>query len=182
MSVFTLPSTVAVVFIAQLASPQYREREQANQNLRKMGVLAVPYLQSAQQHKNPEIAIRSTFLLTTFYRAHADRLASQASPTDWPHIPWLDMLPQDHPNRDSVVSYYLNRAQQKIGRHGSPTWQDYRLATQMYIHQMFINGHSPQSVQTLLNQMAEAERKWILANGQRYNPPVPMPTMTAQAR
>jgi hypothetical protein len=181
MSAFAYPGMVAVALIAQLGSPQYRDREKAGHNLSRLSPLAVPYLQSAQSHKNPEIAIRSTILLTSFYRSNAEKLTAQALPADWPHLPWIDMLPADYPCRDSIVSHYLNQAQNKFGRGNSPQWQDYRMATQIYIHQMFVNGASPKTVQCLLDQMAEAERQWIITNGKRYNPPLELPTVAAKA-
>ena len=182
MACFTSPTMVAVALIAQLGSPDYRQRELATNQLVRFSPLAVPHLQAAQSNKNPEIAIRSTFLLTTYYRKNAAQLTEKVRPNGWPHLPWMDMLPHDHPDRDSVVSQYLQRAQSEIGRHGSPDWKDYRHATRLYVQKMFANGHSMKAVQATLNRMAKAESDWITANGKRYNPPVQMPAVVLNAR
>ena len=182
MAVLTSPTVAAVVLIAQLGSPNYRHRETVTRQLIPMTEVAVPYLQAAQSHPNPEVAIRATFLLTTYYRKNAAKLTEMVRPRGWRHLPWMDMLPNDHPGRDSIVSQYLQRAQTKIGRHGSPHWKDYRFATHLYVQNMFTNGHSLESVQATLDRMAKAEHDWIAANGKRYNPPVPMPELVADAR
>jgi hypothetical protein len=85
------------------------------------------------------------------------------------------MLAKDYPDRSLVVEYFVAQARDKIGRKGPPDWEDYRLATELYLHHLFLNQHSLEQAIELLDRMAAQEEKWIAENGKNYSPPVKMP-------
>ncbi|MGF1578462.1 MAG: hypothetical protein ACFCD0_03780 [Gemmataceae bacterium] len=171
----TVSTMVVVALIAQLGSPNYSARATARYHLSRMAPLAVDHLKAAEKHPDPEVRRNAKQVLASYYNSQAPRLAQQTRPSNWPRLPWLDMLPANHPQRDRILAYYLPRAQKTIGRKAAPEWEDYRLATQLYMEDLFRNEQRPDQVRQLLNSMADHERDWIRRNGTRYNPPVQMP-------
>lgn len=175
MSATITSAMLAVVLITQLGAPSYRQRVRAMNRLEPIVPAVAPYLEAATQHRDPEIARRASSLLAHYYQSVADQLSEQVRPAHWPRTPWLDMLPPDYPDRQVIVSFYLSAAQRKIGPHGPPEWDDYRLATRLYLRQLIMDRRRLDEVHLLLDRMAEQERQWIQQNGIRYSPPVPMP-------
>ncbi len=166
---------IVVALISQLGSPNYSERATARYHLSRMAPIAIGQLKAAEKHPDPEVRRHARQLVAAYYESQAPRLAKETRPSNWPEIPWLDMLPANHPQRDQILSYYLTRAQKEIGRSSAPKWEDYRLATKLYMEDLFRNEQRPAQVRQLLDSMAEHERDWIRRNGTRYNPPVRMP-------
>lgn len=173
---------LTVMLITQLGSPRYRERERANELLHRLSPLAAPYLKAAKQHNDLEIADRSYRILARYYAVRAEHLAEKTRPSEWPRIPWLDMLPDNHPDRQAVVQYYLAQAHEKNCAKGPPHWDDYRLATKLYLQQLFRDQHDADKIRSLLDQMAASEKQWLIKNRDRYNPPLEMPEVTAVSR
>lgn len=175
MSTTITPGVFAVVLISQLGSPQYRERARASHELYQMAPLVVPYLEAARRHEDLEVSQRSTLILATYYESVADRVAESMKPSRWPRLPWIDMLPENHPDRKTVIDYYTQQARNRIGRKGPPNWEDYRLATKLYMRELILERQRPQQVQHLLDRMVECECQWIRTNGKKYTPPLTMP-------
>ncbi len=169
------PILLAVVLIAQLGAPRYRDRAEASHRLLQLTPVVLPYLEAARAHPDLEVSRRSSIIVANYYGSVADQLAGKVKPAHWPRLPWLDMLPANHPNRKAVIDYYLHQAQQRVGRRGPPDWPDYRLATQLYVYELFLDQHRPEEVQVLLDQMASAERSWLLQNRSKYTPPLEVP-------
>jgi hypothetical protein len=111
--------------------------------------LALPVLEEASKHADPEIGRRAQILLDDFY--------ANVGPTYYRAYPWIDMLPSSYPDRQRIVNDYLNHARALIGSHGGE-WPDYRYATQLFIQQSLRSGLSRHSAQTLLDAMVEQER------------------------
>jgi hypothetical protein len=170
------PGIVAVYFIAQLGSPSYSKREQATQALTQLAPLIVPYLESAKAHRDTETARRAKLILAGYYELAAARFTEKARPTRYPRLPWLDMLPRDYPDRTAIVEYFVTQARERIGRKGPPDWEDYRLATQLYLHHLFLNQQPLDGAIELLDRMATSEEKWITENGKNYSPQLKVPT------
>ncbi len=53
--------------IKQLGDDEYAKREQATRELQQLGVTAIPFLEKATGHANPEIVIRVRTLLRRAY-------------------------------------------------------------------------------------------------------------------
>lgn len=175
MSTSLTPGILAVILIMQLGHPSYRVRVQAHKSLRPLAPLVVPYLKAGCKNDDEEIAVRCKEILTDHYYAVARPLSETTKPTNWPRTPWIDMLPLDYPHRAQVLSWYLDKAREKIGRKGPPHWQDYRLATKLLMRSLFEDGKSVKEVVVLLDQMAVIERNWILKNGKNYTPNLVIP-------
>jgi hypothetical protein len=180
MSTLIYPGVLALIFISQLGSPSFHKRELAMQALNQMAPLIVPYLEAAHAHPDPEVARRVHLVLASYYEKAADHLLKEAKPTSWPRMPWIDMLPKDYPDRADVIEYFVALARDKIGRKGPPDWEDYRLATELLMHDLLRRRHTLKQVVELLDRMAAQEQKWIAENGKNYSPPVQMPTATGQ--
>jgi hypothetical protein len=177
---FLHPNVLAVILIAQMGSPSYYKRQQAMQALDQLAPLVVPYLKSGQQHPDVEVARRSEILLASYYEQAAAHFMTKAKPTKWPCLPWIDMLPKDYPDRALIVEYFLAQARDKVGRKGPPDWDDYRTATELYLHYLFVNQNSLDHAIQLLDQMAGQEEKWIAENGKNYSPPLKAPVASGQ--
>jgi hypothetical protein len=175
MSFLSHPGFLALVLIAQLGSPSYQKRELAMQSLHQMAPLILPYLESARLHKDVEIARRSELVLVSYYEQAAAQFTKKARPSRWPCLPWIDMLPKDYPDRTLIVEYFLAQARDKVGRKGPPDWDDYRLATELYLNYLFQKQHKLDDAIDLLDRMAGAEEKWITDNGKNYSPPLKLP-------
>src|SRR5690349_13365988 len=93
------PAVVAVVLISQLGAPRYRDRTHASNKLYQLTPALLPYLEAAQLHADPEVSKRSQVILASYFSSVADQLAGKARPSHWPRLPWLDMLPPEHPDR-----------------------------------------------------------------------------------
>jgi hypothetical protein len=170
-----LASILAVVLIDQLGASSYQKRQEAMQALQQLAPLIVPYLESVRGHQDLEIARRSEVILASYCEKAADHFIKRAKPTNWTYLPWIDMLPKDYTDRDIIVEYFLAEAREKIGRKGPPDWEDYRLATELYLHYLFLNQHSLPHAIELLDRMAAQERQWIANNGKNYTPPLTLP-------
>lgn len=175
MSTSLSPSIIAVVLITQMGSPRYREREIANCKLQQLSPLVIEHLKAARDLEDAEISLRAAHLVARYFDEVADELSKRIRPTKWPRLPWLDMLPQDHPDRQQVIQQFVREAQERIGRKGPPDWPDYRLATQLYVHRLFQMQHHPEQVRRMLDAMAEQEREWIIRNRNKYSPPLELP-------
>jgi len=125
-------------------------------------------LNRATSSSNQETVQRAYYLLKNVQQTKAKIWLKRYAQVK---LPWIDMLPPDHPGRDYVISYYLIRAQERIGRDSSPTWEDYRLATKLYVTET-INYEPSEQVADLLNQMIKQEYQWIANRGSAYRPPV----------
>lgn len=180
MSSLITPRILAVVLIFQLGSPSYHQRQRATKSLRQLAPLILPYLEEAKKHPDQEIAKRCNRILTLYYYNAADALTKEARPTGWSRLPWIDMLPQSHPNRSAIIEYYLDQARGKIGRKGPPVWDDYRLATQLYLRQRFQQRMKMNEATNLLDEMACKERDWIIQNGKNYSPPLQVPVASGK--
>ncbi len=180
MSPLIHPKLMALILITELGSPSYHNREHAMQALNQMAPAILPYLESARLHPDLEVSQRSSIVLTSYYEQAAEQLIKRARPTNWPRMPWIDMLPKDYPDRANVIEYFVAQARDKIGRKGPPDWEDYRLATELLAYDLLLNQHTLDQTVEVLDRMAAEEQKWISENGKNYTPTVESPTATGK--
>jgi hypothetical protein len=151
-----------------LGDRSYRRRDAAHQALASCKRLAVPYLQRAEQHPNPEVARRVAILLEPYAEEIADTHSHAIKPTNWPRRPWLSLY-------DCPVTHYLAQAREHIKATGAPDWPEYREATRLWVRSLLLQRRPVEEIQSELDRMATEERWWILQNGANYNPPIKLP-------
>jgi hypothetical protein len=132
--------------------------------------MAVPQLEQARRHADPEIAFRADRLLTEYFSARADFLAPRILPTEYAALPWLDMLPADYPGRDTIIRGYLEQARMEQPGPNAGGWSNYRRATLFFVRDQLAEGRSPGEVIQVLDLMVTQEKAWIDRN--KHNPNV----------
>ena len=126
-------------------------------------------IRKASMHPSLEVQLRSFALYKNYRCANAGKLVAKEKERCEGSLPWIDMLPTEHPQRDSIVSTYLGKAQGKIGRSNSPVWEDYSLGTEMYL---IDRSRAGEVITDLVDTMKQQQLQWINNNGKRYNPPL----------
>lgn len=81
-------------------------------------------------------------------------------------IPWIDMLPQDYPNRTEIIGQYLGKSREMISNYEMwcyySDYHDYRLATSLLIQDMLKSGIKKKQIKELLERMNYNEFNYIL--------------------
>ena len=165
---FLVLDCVLSLSVDQLGDRSYRRRDSAQHHLAACGRLAVPHLQRAEYHPDPEIARRAAILLGPYADEIADQRANGFMPTDWPRRPWISLY-------DCSVSTYLSRAREAIKTTGAPDWPEYREATRLWVRSALLQRRPAEEIQSEIDRMATEERWWIIQNGANYNPPIQLP-------
>lgn len=149
-------------WISYLDHPQYRLREKAQAHLAKRilapdGFLLAQQLEYAAGLPQPEIARRARLLLAQFY---------WLEPTNYLVMPWIDMLPEDWPNRKALIEHYLYHARQLLDTsYYRADWPDYRLATSLYVYDLLRQGMPRHAVLQMLDTMVEREKAYRQTRG-----------------
>jgi hypothetical protein len=164
-----LSPSILAALVACLGSPSWHTREAAHHALAARPD-AVPTLRAACCSKCPEIAGRASQILKVHYHANADRLTAQI--TQWP---WLDAMSWGHPDRDCILSLYLEKGRKSVGWGHAPDWIDYSTATRLYVRDLYRGGASPETVRAMLEQMHKNQMDWIGVSGRNYTPPIEVP-------
>ena len=163
--IFAPPHEVPIAhLINQLGDEQFVVRERAMRALEALGVEALPALEAARFHPNPEVARRADVLVERYYAV---------KPTQYDFLPWIDMLPTDYPNRQVVIDTYLTQARTTGDWwRWTPGWPDYRYATYLLTRDLLKAGQTRAQVVALLDRMAANELNWLRQRHQpRYTPP-----------
>jgi len=148
---------VCGILLALCNSDNYHVREHATAELvalleRQPALLSV--LERAAESGPAEIRRRARLVLTAYY---------SVGPSWYGRLPWIDMLPQDWPDRQDVIHCYLSRARQlQLEWLCYETWLDYRVATRLFVIDLLRNGHSRDEVRRLLDAMAENELVYLM--------------------
>jgi hypothetical protein len=149
-------------WISHLGHPQYRVRERAQAQLASRiyatdGFMLAQQLEYAAQSPHAEVARRARLLLGQFY---------WLEPTNYLAMPWIDMLPDDWPDRKAIIETYLYRARQLLDTsYYRADWPDYRLATSLYACDLLRQGTPRLVVQQLLDVMVEREKAYRQSRG-----------------
>lgn len=154
--------------VDQLGHRCYRRRADAQQFLAAYGRLAIPYLERAEKHADPEVARRAAILLDRYTEEIMDRRSRTIMPTSWPRRPWLTLY-------DGSVTHYLSEARTHVKATGAPDWPEYREATRLWIRSLLLQRRPVEEIRNELDRMATEERWWILQNGANYRPPLKVP-------
>lgn len=149
-------------WISHLGQPEFHRREKAHAELAARilapdGFLLAHQLDYAAHSSQPEIARRARLLLAQFY---------WIEPTNYLAMPWIDMLPDDWPNKKAIVESYLYRARQLLDTsYYRADWPDYRLATSLYVYDLLRQGTPRYHVQQMLDVMVEREKVYRQTRG-----------------
>jgi hypothetical protein len=163
------------VFLANLGSDDYRQREAAHAALQQLAPLAVERLCIAESSADREVATRTRRILNKYYDDNAPRWADETLPTQYGQLPWIGELPAEY--AEGLGQVYLQRARRQVGMQGPPEWRDYRLATRMLVEDLYSRRVPRQRIILILDQLAEAERVWVSNHGQRFDPPITVTTI-----
>jgi hypothetical protein len=106
-------------------------------------------------HPDPEIARRAGRAAESYYGV---------KPTDYPVLPWLDMLPAGYAGREEVISRCLELSG---GGWDGSGWPGYRLATAYHVRELLERGTARKEVVALLDGMVKAERGYCQSAGLR---------------
>lgn len=171
-----LLSCLLSCLVSQLGNPSFPMREKSHAALSRLLPLSLPALQQATRSDDVETAVRAGQLVKWHYQDTAHDKAAKAKPKDYPYLPWIDRLPKGYPDRQAVIYYWLAqvRIQGNYGG-GAPHWEDYRLATRLFIEELYADPLTAGKVQSLLDGMVKSEILWIVANATNYNPPLKLP-------
>lgn len=170
-----IPWLIAV-FITQLGSPKFRERERAHIALTHLLPHSETALRKSLTSQDIETRVRADSIIKQWWTDTAEAKADNILPTGYKLLPWIDQLPKAYPKREEITQQYLIAAQHKIGRKGPPLWEDYRLGTKLFIRKLFGDGADKRDVQKLLDQMRDSEIEWFESwNGKNYKPRLVIP-------
>jgi hypothetical protein len=153
--------------VERLGDRCYAARECAQRRLAAWGRLAVPHLQLAERHPDPEVQRRTAILLAPYAAEIADRRAHALMPTSWPRRPWLSGC--------ESLTYHLSEARHHVLSTGPPDWPEYREATRLWVRSRLLQRRPVEEIRLKLDRMAQEERWWILQHGENYNPPLKLP-------
>jgi hypothetical protein len=165
---FFVLDCVLSLSVDQLGDRSFRRRAAASHRLAACGRLAVPHLQRAENHADPEIARRVAVLLGPYADEIADGKSREFLPTNWPRRPWISLY-------DYSISTYLSQARETVKKTGAPDWPEYREATRLWVRSALLQRRPHGEIQSELDRMATEERWWIIQHGANYNPPIQLP-------
>jgi hypothetical protein len=149
--------------IRQLGDDRYPVRAAAHTSLEQIllsdhGHLLRHRVEAATRHPDLEIARRAVILLEDFYSVR---------PSQYPVLPWIDMLPPSRDDRQIVIDRVLGSARTAGCWSQNADWPDYRYATYLYTAELLRQGYSRRVVRQLLDDMVAQEREYREKRGMR---------------
>jgi hypothetical protein len=169
------------VLVQKLGSDDFLTREKAQVLLAAHVPASIPAITKGTKSEDPEVTARCVALLKKWLWDTAEKKVESLQVSIWKQhkLPWIDGLPPDYPDRDDIMEYYLDVADSLIGRQRcAPDYPSYRLATKIYLLDLFKAGAGEQKVQKLIDAMALRDVQWIETYGVASSPEVPMPVLT----
>ena len=124
----------AAILVAQLGSPSFTVRQNADVALRHLGERAAPVLMLHAGDSDPEVRHRIDRLLAATLPGRIDRLLARHSTVDG-GLPWADSLPSLHPNRHCLYGRYASdpRVQAATKTEEQKHYPAYRAVTRIWI-------------------------------------------------
>lgn len=140
----------------QLGDDEWLVREKASAALVKMDERPIKVLRLLQVCDDAEVRHRANRIV----RAYEGSLF----PTKYGKMPWIDHLPSDFPDRDKIVSKYIDPYREYHQYDGEGDYKIFRDATADFILEYSKKGHSRKECVELLDKMAGSEESWIFIN------------------
>jgi hypothetical protein len=109
-------------------------------------------------HSDLEVARRASAALDAFYNVR---------PSDYPVLPWIDMLPLNQAERQVTIDECLRRVRPAGSWGYGADWPEYRQATAVWTRQMLREGYPRHCVRQLLDEMVHLERQYRMKHGMR---------------
>lgn len=155
--------------IPQLGHESFQLREKATSQIKKAVPFGYGLVKSATKSKDLETAQRAKYLCLPTDLLIVDIVSRSTKPTSYPCLPWInpDILNKININR------YLNMAPADSECKEFPgPYANWRCATKFWLKDFYSQGGSRVEAIKLLDDMVEAERKYIRSAGKNYNPPL----------
>src|SRR6516165_64603 len=89
-------------------------------------------VEAATLHSDLEVARRASAALDAFFNVR---------PSDYPVLPWIDMLPLNHAERQVTIDECLRRVRPAGSWGYGADWPEYRQATAVWTRQMLREGY-----------------------------------------
>lgn len=159
-----MTDVLLIALVLRLGGPDFAGRQRADAALAQLLPLAAPALAWGAAHPDAEVAGRCRRLLDAHADAEAERLSGELLPRALPLLPWVDMMPADHPQREQTLDECLRRAREDVPArlHGpGADWQEYRAATRLWLRDRLHEGLTAAQAQAVLDAMAAREHDWI---------------------
>jgi hypothetical protein len=142
--------------IKDLDSNRFAIRQKASENLMALDELAIPKVKKALENK--DISLEQKRRLEQIVENYYNNIL----PTDWSKLPWIDSLPAEYPERQNIITTYLNKARGGGWNDpGAPEYAAYREATRMWVRDELEAGKSKRELIKLMDDhMVPFELKW----------------------
>ncbi|MBI2054027.1 MAG: hypothetical protein HYT36_01715 [Candidatus Staskawiczbacteria bacterium] len=139
--------------VEKFGDNRFKIRQQAYERLVEIveedeKMVFLPFLKDAVRYKDSETTRRIKGAMDYYY---------VFKPDNYSLIPWIDMLPEDFPDRKNVIIKYLKKSPPLFG--DGWDYPDYRWATTLLICDLLDNGTARHEAINLLNAMAEKEKR-----------------------
>jgi hypothetical protein len=149
--------------IESLGDDRYEVRVQAQAQLEQVmlsvdGHRHLALIEAATENADLEIARRARAVLETYY---------SLEPSEYPVLPWIDMLPATHANRQVIIESCLFQVRTPGTWGYGADWPEYRQATSMMTRRLLNEGYPRHCVRQLLDDMVIQERHYREKHGMR---------------
>jgi hypothetical protein len=149
--------------IERLGDDRYEIRVQSQAQL-EQALLAVEghrylgLIEAAAEDADLEIARRARAVLDAYYSLDA---------SDYPVLPWIDMLPLHLANRQVIIESCLIQVRTPGSWGYGADWPEYRQATSVMTRRLLNEGYPRHCVRQLLDDMVNQERHYREKHGMR---------------
>jgi hypothetical protein len=158
---FGTDALVAAILCAQLSSPCFTVRQNADAALRQMGPRAEPALILAAAGRNPEQRQRAERCLALLMPAKLERMFARNHHNGG--VPWADSLPRTHPEYGQLYQAYSwdARVLASVGREEQKQYPLWRAVTRVWLTDEIYRGAiTLDEAETLLGKMAARCVHW----------------------
>ncbi|HJZ95645.1 MAG TPA: hypothetical protein VKE70_04020 [Candidatus Solibacter sp.] len=149
--------------IDRLGDDRYTVRVEAQAQLESL-LLSLPghqyreLIEAATEDPDLEIARRARSALESYYNIQ---------PRHYPVLPWIDMLPQVHAERQAIIESCLSQVRPPGSWGYGADWPEYRQATAVLTRRLLDQGFPRHCVRQLLDDMVHQEQQYREKHGMR---------------
>lgn len=147
------PDVQVCYLIEMMGDDNFLVREKATELTGRLGLDVAHYLiKASKKHPDLEVRTRCINLL--------EDPAMMVWPTRWKDdkkYPWIDSLPKDFPDRGDIVNKYLEKSRDAVGRDSGVGWYDYRIATKLWVADLFVDKKPVKEIIAILDNMVQHE-------------------------
>lgn len=152
-----IPHLGPQALVRQLGHPTWHVRQGAQERLEVLSRTDTwdryqRLVEATQGSNDPEVVQRAQAVLARSW---------DVRPTGGGDLPWIDMLPETYPDRQSVTYRFLHESGWPTG-YGSYSkgWDEYRAATALLVRDLLGRGRTRNEVRVLLDSMVARESEW----------------------